>query len=467
MPALGHAVAGSTGAAISNVCTYPLDLIITRLQIQRQLRKASGEPHSDEYKSIRDAVQKIYRHEGLAGLYTGVLQDTSKTVADSFLFFLAYNFLRQARLRSKDSPNYLPVLDELSVGFLAGSFSKFWTTPISNIVTRLQASSMVTARSNDGKPAANVSMRAIAHQIRQEKGIKGFWSGYSASLVLTLNPSLTFFFFETFKRLVLPKPQRSDPSPTATFFLAAISKALASSITYPFSLAKARAQASSKTVNDQSSGIPQEKTDSQEALSPTSATSRKAVYRTVFGTILEIARSEGISALYEGLGGEVMKGFFSHGITMLMKEAVHKVIIKLYYALSKQLKRYPGPQQLADMAKEQAQHVAESTRSGVETAQSTGRNLAQQASTLTTDSINSSKAAAESTGTAVKSGMNSMGEQAAETMEQLYKEGKQVANNVLTNANETADLIADYVGKEVDDMGWSNSLKDEGGGKKD
>ena len=420
------------------MCTYPLDLIIARLQIQRQLRKSSVEPHSEEYKSIKDAFQKIYHHEGLGGLYTGVLQDTSKTVADSFLFFLAYNFLRQARLKLRKSSNYLPVVDELSVGFLAGSFSKFFTTPISNIVTRLQTSSMVAARPENEKSTANVSMRAVASQIRSEKGLKGFWSGYSASLVLTLNPSLTFFFFETFKRLVLPRSQRFDPPPTATFFLAAVSKALASSITYPFSLAKARAQASSKTVNDESPENKQEALNGQDGQSSTSVAGRKAVNRTVFGTILEIAQNDGMPALYEGLGGEVLKGFFSHGITMFMKEAVHKVVIQFYYAVLKLLKRYPSPQQLADMAKEQAQHAVESAQTGV-------------------------GAAVDSTRTAV----DSMSEQVAETMEQLYKEGKDMASSVLTDANETADLLADYIGEETDGLSLGSWFKSKDDGKKD
>ncbi len=96
-----------------------------------------------------------------------------------------------------------------------------------------------------GQDTDQGSLRSIASQIQGEKGVQGFWSGYSASLVLTLNPSLTFFLFEAFKRTLLPRSQRQSPSPQATFLLAAISKAIASTITYPFSLAKSRLQSSS------------------------------------------------------------------------------------------------------------------------------------------------------------------------------------------------------------------------------
>lgn len=287
----------------------------------------------------------------MSGLYTGVLQDTSKTIADSFLFFLAYNFLRQTRLRShKSSASSLPVVDELGVGFLAGAFSKFLTTPIANIVTRKQASAMLSGRSMSNE-ARSDSVGSIASEIRSGKGLQGFWSGYSASLVLTLNPSLTFFLFETFKRTLLPLKHRSDPPPQATFLLAAISKAIASTVTYPFSLAKSRAQASSGYVSHS-------EIDDNDRLSKGSDSTAKRLKSyapsNVFSTILCIAQTEGMGALYEGLAAEVLKGFFSNGITMLVKEKVHKLIIQLYYIVLKLLQRYPSPQELAESIKEQA-----------------------------------------------------------------------------------------------------------------
>ena len=206
---------------------------------------------------------------------------------------------------------------------------------------------MLAKRSSNAEPE-ETSVRSIALQIHTEKGLRGFWSGYSASLILTLNPSLTFFFFEALKRSLFPRNKRSDPSPQATFLLAAISKAMASTITYPFSLAKSRLQAS--TSNSQ------EKNTTSVKLEPES--DRKAP-RNVSTTILHIAHTEGLGGLYEGLGGEVLKGFFSHGITMIVKDAAHKLVIQLYYAILKLLRRYPSPQEIAEAAKEQAGQMAD------------------------------------------------------------------------------------------------------------
>lgn len=75
LPALGHALAGSAGTAISHIFLYPLDLVITRLQVQRQLRRpgeapsAAREAEDAEYTSLQDAATKIYNHEGGLGAF--------------------------------------------------------------------------------------------------------------------------------------------------------------------------------------------------------------------------------------------------------------------------------------------------------------------------------------------------------------------------------------------------------------
>lgn len=414
LPALGHAIAGSTGAAISNVCTYPLALIITRLQIQRQLRKNVTSPHSEEYNSIRDAAQKIYTREGgLKGFYVGVVSDTSKTIADSFLFFLGYNFLRQTRIRgSKSSSKHLPVIDELSVGFLAGAFSKFLTTPIANIVTRKQTASMLSGRNPAKYTEDQSSFRLIASQIRAEKGVQGFWSGYSASLVLTLNPSLTFFFFEAMKRTLLSRSQRRNPSAQTIFLLAAISKAMASTITYPFSLAKSRLQSSSGLEQNETTSTAKQEGTYIPKKAPTN----------VFTVILRIAQTEGLSALYEGLTGEVMKGFFSHGITMIVKEAVHKLVIQLYYHILKMLKKYPSPQQLAGSMTEQVVQAAEDVRDLTGPAKEQSGQMAAN--------ISASAEAAK--------------EQAGRTAEVIGQQAKQAAFDAKTRAGQMTDGVGNW-----------------------
>ncbi|KAG9569513.1 hypothetical protein KCU86_g17340, partial [Aureobasidium melanogenum] len=152
LPALGHAVAGSAGTALSHIILYPLDLVITRLQVQQQLKQpgeapsAAREADDAEYTSLADAAQKIYTHEGgLQAFWNGCAADTAKSIIDSFLFFLAYTAFRQ-RQQKKLGTKSLPVFNELSVGIAAGALSKFVTTPIQQIVTRKQTAALIAAR---------------------------------------------------------------------------------------------------------------------------------------------------------------------------------------------------------------------------------------------------------------------------------------------------------------------------------
>ncbi|RAK95021.1 uncharacterized protein BO80DRAFT_506449 [Aspergillus ibericus CBS 121593] len=419
LPALGNALAGAVGAALSNVATYPLSLIVARLQTQNLNRRAkgkSGDTRGDEegdtgegeYTGVIDAARKIYIQEGIGSFYTGLAQDTVKSVADSFLFFLAYEYFRQRRIKARFGSAgrrrkhvVLPVLDELVVGVLAGAFAKLFTTPLANIVARKQTQ----ARTGTGKGSA--STREIAARIRAEKGLRGFWSGYSASLILTLNPSITFFLNAVLKYAVLPRNQRQRPSVMATFLLAAVSKSVASSVTYPISMAKTRAQ----VAGSQTSTANGEKKQEDEGISLTPA---------IISHVVAIARTEGVGALYAGLPGEVLKGFFSHGFTILAKDAVYSAIVQSYYLLLVALRRYPTPEELLRRAREQAEEYADAAREGARdlaerTRSGTEEILSHQAGGVTVDmtSSDTSSGAAD-----------------------------------LAGSNETAEMVGDYVEDE-------------------
>ena len=183
----------------------------------------------DSYRGILDAFTKIYANEGgLAAFYGGLTQDTIRSIINSFLFFLAYNVIRRTRQRIGPARNaVLQVLDQLSIGVAAGAISKACTTPIQIIVTRKQIAAMASARrSKDDKPHTlgyQLSATDIVRDVYDRHGVAGFWSGYTASLFLTLNPSLTFFLDSLFRKLL---HSAKEPSAATTFLVAASAKAL-------------------------------------------------------------------------------------------------------------------------------------------------------------------------------------------------------------------------------------------------
>ncbi|KAK6850170.1 mitochondrial carrier [Apiospora arundinis] len=324
LPALHHALSGATGTAIATCTTYPLSLVLTRLQAQRQLAREGVLPADEKYEGIIEAFSRICAGagdkedgEGWKALYTGLTQDVTKSVLDSFLFFLFYE-LFQSRLRglrnSRGNSKGLGVLGELAVGVAAGAYRR-----------------PHGGQDSEAAAAANLSVREIAAAIRREKGLAGLWSGYSASLILTLNPSLTFFLQEFLKRALLSSDRWDEPGARLTFLLAAVSKAMASAVTYPFQIAKSRLQPEEEEEEDGPRDVEKEV---EAKLSAVRAGVKQMARRSIFGTLVTIAREEGVTALYDGLSGELLKGFFSHGTTMLAKDVVHKLLFKLYLFLA-------------------------------------------------------------------------------------------------------------------------------------
>ncbi|KAI1106912.1 mitochondrial carrier domain-containing protein [Jackrogersella minutella] len=425
LPALHHAVSGSAGSLISTCALYPLSLVVTRLQAQGQHHRRDGgragaaaagagdrkgrdttttspsgrgaatDPARDPtYAGIAEAFSRIWSSGGgPKAFYTGLGQDAARSVLDSFLFFLFYEWIRSTRLSSRGrrgggekSMLGLGALEELVVGVIAGACTRFFTTPLANVVTRKQTGSLA-----DG----GLSARAVIDTIRREKGVTGLWSGYSANMILSLNPGITFLLQDVLKRKALAAERWDSPGPAATFLLAAVSKAVASTITYPFQTAMTRIQAgisvpAERGRKDAEKGGKQADADasrdkkeeaeaskeeapkegegaasvegeapaSEETVSPKTvepvtthnvappernstdeskleAQALRAVKslgeHSIFGTVARIARTEGVGSLYEGLQGELLKVFLGHGTAMLAKDVVHKLLFRLYF----------------------------------------------------------------------------------------------------------------------------------------
>ncbi|ROW14960.1 hypothetical protein VPNG_03328 [Cytospora leucostoma] len=377
LPAIGHAISGAAGTAISTAAAYPLGLASTRLKVQRQLISSSsssssrggggGElpppPGPGRYRGTADALARIYGEEGgLPALYAGLGPDVAKGVADSFLFFLFYAWFR-ARLRSRggggDSGGQLPAWEELLVGAAAGACARVFTTPIGNVVTRKQTASLMktTAAASDGDsaqqqkaPSRDLSVGEILRAIRAEKGLLGLWAGYSATLVLTLNPSITFYLQDALGKALVGRRGREGGSGGggATFLAAAVSKVVATALTYPFQIAKARSQVSAAPGSSTRPG-PGEKEEASTSEGEIKALPQRLhslAEETIFATVFRIGKTEGIPALYDGLSGELLKAFLSHGTTMLSKEVVHKLVIRLYFFILSLIRKSTAAQAL-------------------------------------------------------------------------------------------------------------------------
>lgn len=90
-PALTHATAAAAGTLLSTLLTYPLDLVTTRLKVQRQLPLVPSSDSNDKPTLVSAFRTILHDSQGdPRALYAGLRIDLVKSVVDSFLFFLFY-----------------------------------------------------------------------------------------------------------------------------------------------------------------------------------------------------------------------------------------------------------------------------------------------------------------------------------------------------------------------------------------
>ncbi|KAJ3325258.1 ADP/ATP carrier protein [Boothiomyces sp. JEL0866] len=129
-------------------------------------------------------LQDIIRTKGTAGLYVGIRISLFQTFCSNFGYFWFYALVRKLYFKYFKTKN---TAIELILGAIAGGLSRAFTTPISVVTTRMQVGDK------------DKTYSAIAKDIIEKEGIPGLWRGFSASLVLTINPAITLQADERYK----------------------------------------------------------------------------------------------------------------------------------------------------------------------------------------------------------------------------------------------------------------------------
>lgn len=277
----------------------PPDRIKTRLQVQVTSKDGSRHPDAgpddDHYEGTLHAIKTIVEREGLEGLYAGMFATLLGVASTNFAYFYWYSVVRTLYVKSQKVPGPASTAVELSLGAVAGALAQAFTIPISVITTRQQ-----TQNKKDRKGFFDTAREIID----SEDGVSGLWRGMKASLVLVVNPSITYGAYQRLKDTFFPG--RTSLKTWEAFFLGAASKALATIATQPLIVAKVRLQ--SKPPPDRA-GKPFKS----------------------FGEVLAYTvKHEGALKLYKGIGPQITKGILVQGILMMTKERVELLFILLF-----------------------------------------------------------------------------------------------------------------------------------------
>ncbi|XP_022755123.1 adenine nucleotide transporter BT1, chloroplastic/mitochondrial-like [Durio zibethinus] len=185
LPLPASFIAGAVGGVSSTLCTYPLELLKTRLTVK------------EDYKNLLEAIVKIVQAEGPAGLYKGLTPSLIGVVPYAASNYFAYDTLRKAykkAFKKEEIGNIMTLL----IGSAAGAISSTATFPLEVARKQMQAGAI------NGRQYQNM-LHALT-SILEKEGIWGLYRGLGPSCMkLVPAAGISFMCYEACKRILAGK----------------------------------------------------------------------------------------------------------------------------------------------------------------------------------------------------------------------------------------------------------------------
>lgn len=188
------------------------------------------------------AMRKIVESDGAAALYQGWWSAVVSLGASNFVYFYAYNALKNAFKRARGIRD-IDAVTNLLVASVAGVINVLATTPLWVVGTRLatqrkKAKTSYTTDQASGKVDERPPYTGVWNcltRIVNEEGPAALWKGVGPSLILVSNPSIQFVAYERMRQPMVRVAERrgSSITPFEFFVMGAIAKAVATLLTYP------------------------------------------------------------------------------------------------------------------------------------------------------------------------------------------------------------------------------------------
>ncbi|KAJ7966164.1 adenine nucleotide transporter BT1, chloroplastic/mitochondrial-like [Quillaja saponaria] len=185
LPISASFVAGACAGVSATLCTYPLELLKTRLTIQRGV-----------YNGLLDAFLKILQEEGPAELYRGLAPSLIGVIPYSATNYFAYDSLRKA-YRKFSKQEKIGNIETLLIGSAAGAISSSATFPLEVARKHMQVGAL------SGRQVYKNVIHALASILEQE-GILGLYRGLGPSCMkLVPAAGISFMCYEACKRILV------------------------------------------------------------------------------------------------------------------------------------------------------------------------------------------------------------------------------------------------------------------------
>ncbi|KAI8684534.1 hypothetical protein NCS57_00119800 [Fusarium keratoplasticum] len=296
---VAHALAGAGGGLLSMVLTYPLITLSTRAQVES--KKAESK--------FSEAVGNIIAREGISGLYSGINSALFGISITNFVYYYWYEwtrtFFEKAAAKAGRAGAKLTTVESMIAGAIAGSATVIITNPIWVVNTRVTTRQQEKKKDDveagaEAKPSKPPSTIGTLLQLLKNEGPQALFAGVIPALVLVINPILQYTLFEQLKNTV---EKRRKVTPTIAFFLGALGKLFATTITYPYITVKSQMHVQSEGKKEGS-----------------------------FAALRRIVSESGYSGLYRGIGPKVTQSVLTAALLFAFKDVLYEQTVRLRMA---------------------------------------------------------------------------------------------------------------------------------------
>ncbi|OIT35565.1 PREDICTED: adenine nucleotide transporter BT1, chloroplastic/mitochondrial [Nicotiana attenuata] len=185
IPIPASLVAGACAGVSSTLLTYPLELVKTRLTIQREV-----------YDGLLDAFVKILKEGGPGELYRGLTPSLIGVIPYAATNYFAYDTLRKA-YRKIFKEEKIGNIETLLIGSAAGAISSSATFPLEVARKHMQVGAV------SGRVVYKNVIHALA-SILEKEGIQGLYKGLGPSCMkLVPAAGISFMCYEACKRILI------------------------------------------------------------------------------------------------------------------------------------------------------------------------------------------------------------------------------------------------------------------------
>lgn len=304
MDSLVEATSGAVGALVSTTILYPLDTCKTKYQ-------AENRSHNyQKYRKISDVLWEAISTGQVLSLYQGLGTKNFQSFISSFIYFYGYSFFKRLYLK-KSGSNSIGTKANLILAAASGACMVILTQPLDTASSKMQTSAF-------GKS------KGLWKTLSENTWSEAF-DGLGISLLLTANPSIQYTVFDQLKQRLLKEKMsknrddvsfRAALSAFSAFLLGAVSKCIATCVTYPAIRCKVMIQSA-------------ESDEDEEDKAQTNS------MKTISGALRAIWKKEGAFGFVKGLQAQILKTVLSSALLLMIKEKITKTTWVLMIALKK------------------------------------------------------------------------------------------------------------------------------------